>query len=72
MVVLGESQMGMPEGWHQQFLAKALRQDSEGTRRGMYDFCDHLPVAELLTAPAVVRVCTCGVIFCARWSLRTL
>lgn len=53
MVVLPEEQMGLACGWHQRFLAKLLRQDDAKIGRSMYDFCDKLPIGELLTAPGV-------------------
>lgn len=48
MVVLPEEQMGLPPGWHDRLRETALTQ-----KYGMYDFCDVLPIGELLTAPGV-------------------
>ena len=48
MVVLPEEQMGLPSGWHDRLREAALTQ-----QYGMYDFCDVLPIGELLTAPGV-------------------
>lgn len=48
MVVLPEEQMGLPPGWHDR-----LRETARNGQYGMYDFCDVLPIGELLTAPGV-------------------
>lgn len=48
MVVLPEEQMGLPPGWHDR-----LRETALTAEYGMYDFCDVLPIGELLTAPGV-------------------
>eukprot|EP01052_Picozoa_sp_SAG31_P032391 SAG31_NODE_3547_length_4135_cov_4.829534_6_plen_200_part_00 len=49
MVVLPEEQMGLPPGWHDR-----LRETALAEPYGMYDFCDVLPIGELMTAPGVV------------------
>ena len=48
MVVLPEEQMGLPPGWHDRLRETALTE-----RYGMYDFCDVMPIGELMTAPGV-------------------
>ncbi len=48
MVVLPEEQMGTPAGFHER-----LRETALDGGYGMYDFCDKLPIGELITAPGV-------------------
>ena len=48
MVAIPEEQIGLPAGWHDR-----LRETCLNTQYGMYDFCDKMPIAELLRAPGV-------------------